>query len=133
MCCFITYVIKLIFFHSKEGFYFFNCRIIALQYCVSFCHTSAWIGHGDLPPLECLSHPPHHRTPPGCDRALGLSCLHPTARSHGLSILHVVMYMFRCYSFNLSLPLLPELCPQACSLRRVSTAALQMGSTASSF
>ena len=43
------------------------------------------------------------------------SCVH-TANSHWLSILHVIMYMFLCYSFNLSLPLLPLLCLQVCSL-----------------
>ena len=26
--------------------YIFNWRVIALQYCVGFCHTSTWINHG---------------------------------------------------------------------------------------
>ena len=43
-------------------FFFFNQRIVALQYCVGFCHTATWISHrytyvpslSDLPPT---SHP----------------------------------------------------------------------------
>ena len=34
-----------------------------------------------------------------------------------LSILHIVIYIFQCYSFNLPNPLLPMLCPQVLSLR----------------
>ena len=49
----------------------FNRRIIALQYCVLFCHTSTWISHRythvpsflNLPPT-----PPTHPTPLGCHR-----------------------------------------------------------------
>ena len=106
-------------------FYFlfiFNWRIIALQYCVSFCHISTWISHRHTyVPLHtyvlhtyiCLSsHFPLHPTPLGCHRAPGLSSLHHIAKFHWLSILHRVMYMFQCYSFNSSLPS-PTLCPQA--------------------
>ena len=59
-------------------FFFFklficNWRIIALQYCVGFCHTSAWIRHRythapSILNLPATSHP--HPTPPGCHRAL---------------------------------------------------------------
>ena len=106
-------------------FYFlfiFNWRIIALQYCVSFCHISTWISHRHTyVPLHtyvlhtyiCLSsHFPLHPTPLGCHRAPGLSSLHHIANFHWLSVLHMVMYMFQCYSFNSSLPS-PTLCPQA--------------------
>ena len=34
-------------------FFFLNWRIIALQYCVSFCHTSTWISHRS-PPSSCV-------------------------------------------------------------------------------
>ena len=44
------------------SYLFFNWGIIALQYCVHFCHTSAWISHRytyapplNLPPIP--SHP----------------------------------------------------------------------------
>ena len=43
----------------------FNWRIIALQYCVSFCHTSTWISHGytHVPSLWNLP-PASHPIPP---------------------------------------------------------------------
>ena len=45
--------------------YSFNWRIIALQCCVSFCWTIAWISHA-----PCLFNlPPHHPSPLGCHRA----------------------------------------------------------------
>ena len=48
----------------------FNWKIIALQYCVSFCHTSTWISHKyayvpsllNLPPIQ-LSIPPSRSSP----------------------------------------------------------------------
>jgi len=36
--------------------------------------------------------------------------------STGYQILHMVMYRFQCYSLNSFHPLLPQLCPQVCSL-----------------
>ena len=48
--------------------------------------------------LPVTSHPSH----PSNNRAEGLSSLHHIANSHWLSILHMVMYMFQCYSLNLS-------------------------------
>ena len=62
-------------------FYFsFNWRITALQYCVSFCHTSTRISHRHayVPSLLKELPPP---TPLGCHRALSLSSLHHTANS----------------------------------------------------
>ena len=68
--------------------------MIALQYCASFCHV--WIGHRYI--YVPRGPPP---TPLGSHRALGLSSLCHTANSHCLSILHMVIYMFRCWSYNL--------------------------------
>ena len=34
-------------------FFFFNWRLITLQYCGGFCHTFTWISHG----CTCVSHP----------------------------------------------------------------------------
>ena len=63
--------------------------------------------------LEHPTHLPLHPTPLGCYRALVLSSLHHTANSHWLSILHMVMHMFQCYSLKsfhpLLLPLFPSL------------------------
>ena len=47
---------------------------------------------------------PHNPTPLSCHKASGLRSLHHTANSHWLSTLHIVTYMFQCYSFNSSLP-----------------------------
>ena len=94
-------------FYMETSFFFFNCnwRIIALQ-CCSFCHTSTRITQRYAYVPSLLNLPP---TPLGCHRAPIYLLCH-TADSHGLSILHMVMYMFQCYSLNLSLPLLPPLC-----------------------
>ena len=67
-------------------------------------------------PIEPSSHLPPHPTLLGCHRAPDLSSLHHTANFHLLSILHMVMYMFPCYSLKLSHSLLPLLGPQVCSL-----------------
>ena len=45
-----------------------------------------------------------------------LSSLRHTANSHWLSVLRVIMFMFQCYSFKLSQPLLSLLLSQVCSL-----------------
>ena len=76
-----------------------------------------------LPP-PTLSHPSSHR-------ALDLNSLHHTENSPWLSILHMVMYMFQCYSLNLSH--LPLLCLQVCTLCLRLIAALQIASSVPSF
>ena len=42
-------------------FFFFNWRLITLQYCGGFCHTFTWISHG----RTCVPHPdpPSHLPP----------------------------------------------------------------------
>ena len=98
---------------------FFNWRIIALQYCVGFCHTLAQFSHRyayvpcllNLPPA---SHPIHPT--PGCHREPDLSSLCHVAHFQWLFVLHMVIYVFACYSLNLSHLLLPWLSPQVCSL-----------------
>ena len=77
----------------------FNWKIIALQYCVGFCHISIGISHRYIYVPSLLNRPP---TPLGCHRVPGVSSLHHTGNSHWLSILHMEMYMFPCYSLNLS-------------------------------
>lgn len=39
-----------------------------------------------------------------------------TAVSHELSVLYMVLYVYQSYSLSSFHPLLPRLCPQACSL-----------------
>ena len=43
-------------------------------------------------------------------------CIKYTVISPTLTVLHMVMHMFQCYFFSPSLPFLPSLCPQVCSL-----------------
>ena len=42
-----------------RNLFIFNWRIIALQYCVGFCHTSIWTSHGHTYVLSFLNLPPH--------------------------------------------------------------------------
>ena len=110
---------------------------MALQYCAGFYQTSTWVSHGFthvLPninmnqswvypcpfPLDYPSylspHPSHlspHPSPLGLvpSRASVLSSLSYTAKSHWLSILHMVMYV-SCYSLHTSHPPLPP--PSSC-------------------
>ena len=82
-----------------------------------FCHTTTWINirYTYNPfPLETPSHLCPLPTPSHCHRALASQ--HHTLNSHWLSILHMVIYMFQCYSLKSSHPLLPLLCPKVCSL-----------------
>ena len=54
----LYHIYFLIFGFFKK--YIFNWKIIALQYCVSFCHTSTWISHSIhmSPPLWTSLPPP---------------------------------------------------------------------------
>ena len=59
--------------------------------------------------------PPHllpPSTPLAYHRALALRSLHHAENSHWLSILHMVICMFQCYSFKSPHPLLSLLCPK---------------------
>ena len=56
--------------NREECFFFFNCRIIYLQCCAGFSHTtneSLCMSHYIYNPLILESHP----TPPGCHKTLG--------------------------------------------------------------
>ena len=98
--------------------FIFNWRIIALQYCVVLCHISTWITHRYtyVPWLLNLPSTSHPISPLQVVSATGLSSPSHTAISHWLSILHMVMSKFPCYSLNLFHPLLPcPPCPQVSS------------------
>ena len=91
----------------KKQYFFnlfgFNWRIIALQYCIGFCHTSTWISHRYtyVPlPLTSLPLTPSHSS--RSSQSPGLSSLSHTAHSHRLSILHMAVYMLPCYSLHSS-------------------------------
>ena len=112
---------------QADSFFFFNWRIITLQHCGSFCHTSTWVScrYTCVPPFWTPSHLPPYLIPLGCPRALAL--LH-ASNLHRSSILHMVIYMFQCCSLKSSHPHLPH-SPKVC----VSFAAFCIGSSLLSF
>ena len=74
----------------KIHFTFFYWRIIALQCCVSFCHTAKWIRHMHTHIPCLLDLPPPSSQPTRLSQSTELSSLCYTAGSHQLSILHIV-------------------------------------------
>ena len=64
-------------------FYYFNWRLITLQYCSGFCHVLAWISHGCtcVPHPEITSHFPPHPIHQGHPSTPALSTL-----SHALNL-----------------------------------------------
>ena len=77
------------------------------------------IGIHVFPPSWTSLTIPPHPIPLGLHRAPALGALLHASNSHRLSILHMVMYMFQCYCFKLSHPLL-LLSPKVCSLHLCS-------------
>ena len=101
-------------------YFIFNWRTITLQYCDGFCHTSMaeTISHKytyvpsliNLPPTSLSIHPSR------LSQSISFGSLCHITNSHWLSMLHMALYMFQCYSLKSS-PLLPlQLCPNICSL-----------------
>ena len=63
-----------------------------------------------------LNPPPSPTHPLGFPRPLALSALFHASNLHWLSILHMVIYMFQCYSVKSSHPRLLPQSPKFCSL-----------------
>ena len=76
-------------------FFFFNWRLIALQYCSSLCHTLTWISHGCtcVPHPEPPSHLPPHPIPLGHPSAPALSTLPHALNLDWQSVSFMVIYM----------------------------------------
>ena len=92
-------------FRLWDLFYFlfiFNWRIIALQYCSGFCHISTWTSHAyTISPASWTSLPPSSLSNPSrLSQSPGLMSLSHIANSHWLAILHIVVYVFPCYSLH---------------------------------
>ena len=89
---------------QTDSFFFFNWRLITLQYCSGFCHTLTWISHGGtcVPHPEPLSHLSPHPILQGCPRAPAFSALFHESNLDWWSISHIVIYMFQCYSLKSS-------------------------------
>ena len=90
-------------------------------------HESATGTHVS-PHTEPPSHLPPYPIPLGCPRAPALDALLYVLNLHWSSILHMVMYMFQCYSIKSSHPYQKSVL-YVC----VSFAALHVGSSLPSF
>ena len=114
---------------------YFNWRLITLQHCGGFCHTSTWISHGCtcVPYPEPPSHLPPHPIPLGRPSAPALSALFNTLNVDWSSISHMVVYMFQCYSLKSSHPRLLPQSPKVCSFICVSFTVSHIGSLLPSF
>jgi len=69
-----------------------------------------------FPHPEQPSQLPPHPIPLGCPRALAVSALLHASNLHWSSILHMVIYMFQCYSLKSSHPRLLPHSPKVCCL-----------------
>ena len=89
-------------------FFFFNWRLITLQYCGGFCHTFTWISHGCtcVPHPDPSSHLPPHPIPQSHPSAPALSTLSHASKLDWRSVSHMLIYMFQCYSLKSSHPCL---------------------------
>ena len=91
-------MIFLLHFSISFIFLIFNWKIIPLQCCVGF-YSTTWISPKyTLYPLPLESHPLPPSHPSRSSQSTKLSSLCHTAAFHYLSILHMVVYICRCYS-----------------------------------
>ena len=104
-------------FLKKKIYFIFNWRVIAIQYCDGFCHTSTWVSHRyiSLPSWTSLL-PPSPPQPSRLSQSTSLGFPASYSKLPWLSVLHMVTYMFQCYSLKSSHPLLSPLCPKFCPL-----------------
>ena len=89
----LLFCFYILFFFLIRGYYFYN---IVMVFTIHQRESALGI-HMSPPSWTRLPLSPHS-TPLGCHRVLALGSLHFTSNSHWHSILHMVMYMFQCYS-----------------------------------
>ena len=92
-----------------------------ILWCFFAIHQHLLLINMNWPQVYTCSYHPELHLPPypiplGCPQAPALSALIHASNLHWSSILHVVMYMFQCYSLKLSHPRLLPLSPNVCSL-----------------
>ena len=110
-CLGINCIIQLIFVFFLK-FINFSWRLITLQYCSGFCHTSIWTNHGYtcVPHPEPPSHLPPHPILPG----------HPSAPAPGtLYLLDLHKDFSGGMSGDLVVPSLEEFSTVCCDLHTV--------------
>ena len=87
--------------------FYFNWRLITLQYCGGFCHTFTWISHG----CTCVPHPepsfhlPPHPIPQGHPSAPILSTLSHASNLDWRSISHIIILHISVLFFQIIPPL----------------------------
>ena len=100
----------------KIFIFYFNWRLITLQYCGGFCYTFIWFSHG----CTCFPHPdpPSHLPPHPIPHpsAPALSTLPHASNLDWWSVSHMIIYMFQCCSLKSSHPHLLPQCPTGYSL-----------------
>ena len=106
-----------LFFLDLSSLFFFLINLFTLEdnYFTVLWWFSPYIDmnqprvHLCPPHHESPSHLPAHPIPQGCPRALALSALLHAPNLHRSSILHMLIYVFQCYSLKSShLCLLPH-------------------------
>ena len=97
-------------FHISEITQFFVSGLLLLG--IMFLRFSYTVVCIVVPPSQLPPQP----TPLGCPGAPVLGSLCHTVNSHWLSNLHMIIYLFHCYSFKQSHLLSPPLCPKIRSL-----------------
>ena len=115
--------------------FFFNWKLITLQYYSGFCHTLTWVSHGCtcVPHPEPPTHLPPHPIPQGHPSAPALSTLSHALNLNWWSILCMIIRMFQCCSLKSSHPRLLPQSPKNCLYICVSFAVLHIGSSLPSF
>ena len=93
------YPVSEIFLCDFFSFYF-NWRVITLQYCGGFCHTVTWISHGCtcVPHRDPPSHLPPHPIPQGHPSAPALSTLPHASNLDWRSISHMIIHVSALFS-----------------------------------
>ena len=98
--------------------YYFNWRLITLQYCSGFCQTLTWISHRRtcVPHPEPHSHLPPHPIPQGHPSAPALSTLSHASNLDQWSASYMIIYTFQHYPLKSPHPRLLPQSPKVCFL-----------------
>ena len=117
--------------HALTFYFFFNWRIIALQYYVGFCHLSTWIRHRwtYVPSVLNLCLTSHSTPPLQVDRGHWFELPESYGKSALAVTLRMVTCMFPCHPLHPPHPLLPHCVHSSVLHVCFSIASLQTGSS----